>query len=150
MTSQDIKKKERKKERERERKEGREGGREEGRKEERRKERERERKKERKEGRKERRKEERKERRKKERKKGREGGREEGKPITGTSLAVQWLGLRASTAGGTGSIPGPGTKIPHAMQKKKRERENLSLPPSTLFHKRKGILTHKKGGQSEN
>ena len=28
----------------------------------------------------------------------------------GTSLAVQWLGLCASTAGGTGSIPGQGTK----------------------------------------
>ena len=34
----------------------------------------------------------------------------------GTSLAVQWLGLCASTAGGMGSIPGWGTKIPHAMQ----------------------------------
>ena len=33
----------------------------------------------------------------------------------GTSLAVQWLGLRASSAGGTGAIPGWGTKIPHAM-----------------------------------
>ena len=32
----------------------------------------------------------------------------------GTSLAVQWLRLCASTAGGTGSIPGRGTKIPHA------------------------------------
>ena len=30
---------------------------------------------------------------------------------SGTSLAVQWLGLRASNAGGTGSIPGQGTKI---------------------------------------
>ena len=29
-------------------------------------------------------------------------------------LAVQWLGFRASTAGGPGSIPGWGTKIPHA------------------------------------
>ena len=29
----------------------------------------------------------------------------------GTSLAVQWLRLRASTPGGTGSIPGQGTKI---------------------------------------
>ena len=26
---------------------------------------------------------------------------------------VQWLRLRASTAGGTGSIPGRGTKIPN-------------------------------------
>ena len=30
------------------------------------------------------------------------------------SLVVQWLGLHASTAGGTGSVPGQGTKIPHA------------------------------------
>ena len=29
-----------------------------------------------------------------------------------TSLAVQWLGLHASTAGGTGSFPGQGAKIP--------------------------------------
>ena len=34
--------------------------------------------------------------------------------ITGTSLAVQWLRFCASTAGCTGSIPGQGTKIPHA------------------------------------
>ena len=27
---------------------------------------------------------------------------------------VQWLRLRASNAGGAGSIPGGGTKIPHA------------------------------------
>ena len=30
-----------------------------------------------------------------------------------TSLAVEWLRLWDSTAGDTGSIPGPGTKIPH-------------------------------------
>ena len=43
----------------------------------------------------------------------------------GTSLAVQWLGLHASTAGGVGSIPGQGTKIPHASQcgqKKKKKK----------------------------
>ena len=34
-----------------------------------------------------------------------------------TSLAVQWLRLHASTAGGTGSIPVRGTKIPHAAQR---------------------------------
>ena len=34
----------------------------------------------------------------------------------GTSLAVQWLGLHASNAGGVGSVPGRGTKIPHAAQ----------------------------------
>ena len=30
---------------------------------------------------------------------------------SGTSLGVQWLRLCASTAGGMGSIPGPGAKI---------------------------------------
>ena len=43
-------------------------------------------------------------------------------PSLRTSLAVQWLKLCASTAGGTGSIPGRGTKIAHATwrdQKKK-------------------------------
>ena len=35
---------------------------------------------------------------------------------TGTSVAVQWLRLCASTAGGMGSIPGRGTKIPHATR----------------------------------
>ena len=34
--------------------------------------------------------------------------------IGGTSLGVQWLGLRASTAGDRGSIPGNRTKIPKA------------------------------------
>ena len=42
----------------------------------------------------------------------------------GHCLAVQWLVLHASPAGGTGSIPGGGTKIPHAgwcgQKKKKR------------------------------
>ena len=43
----------------------------------------------------------------------------------GTSLVAQWLRLRAFTAGGTGSIPGQGTKIPHAApggQKKKKKK----------------------------
>ena len=35
---------------------------------------------------------------------------------------VQWLGLRASTAGGMGSIPGQGTKIPHAAQQSKKKK----------------------------
>ena len=34
----------------------------------------------------------------------------------GTSLAVQWLGLHTSTVGGTGLIPGRGTKTPPATQ----------------------------------
>ena len=33
----------------------------------------------------------------------------------GNSLAVQWLGLHASTAGDKGSIPSQGTKILHAF-----------------------------------
>ena len=42
---------------------------------------------------------------------------------------VQWLGLRTSNAGGMGSIPGRGTKIPHAAwrgKKKKKERKKLN------------------------
>ena len=30
-------------------------------------------------------------------------------------MTVQWLRLHASTVGGTGSIPGWGTKIPHTI-----------------------------------
>ena len=43
--------------------------------------------------------------------------------LLGTSLAVQWLRLHTSTSGVTGSIPGEGTKIPHAArhgQKRKK------------------------------
>ena len=36
-------------------------------------------------------------------------------PKVGTSLAVQYLRLHASSAGGTGSISGWGTKVIHAM-----------------------------------
>ena len=35
----------------------------------------------------------------------------------GTSLVVQWLGPHTPYAGGWGSIPGQGTKIPHATIK---------------------------------
>ena len=37
--------------------------------------------------------------------------------MLGSSLVVQWLRLLASTAGSVGSIPGRGTKIPHAARK---------------------------------
>ena len=46
-----------------------------------------------------------------------------GKTNSETSLEVQWLRLHAPNAGGTGSNPGRGTKIPHAAwcgQKKKK------------------------------
>ena len=42
--------------------------------------------------------------------------------MVGTFLAIQWLRLRASTAGRMGSIPGWGTKIPHAAAKKKKKK----------------------------
>ena len=41
----------------------------------------------------------------------------------GTPLAVQWLRLHASTAGGTGLIPGQGTKIPHATRCGKKKKK---------------------------
>ena len=40
----------------------------------------------------------------------------------GTSLVVQWLRLCASTAGGTGSIPGWGAKILHASQRSLKKK----------------------------
>ena len=40
--------------------------------------------------------------------------------LPGVSLVVQWLRLHASNAGGMGSIPGQGTKIPHASRPKKK------------------------------
>ena len=49
----------------------------------------------------------------------------------GTSLAVQWLRLRASTAGVVGSIPGWGTKIPRAAlccQKQTNKKEKKKSP----------------------
>ena len=54
------------------------------------------------------------------------------KQQTGTSLVVQGLGLCNSNAGGTGSIPGQGTKIPQATysqkKKKKRKRKRKRKP----------------------
>ena len=38
----------------------------------------------------------------------------------GTFLAVGWLGLRALTSGGMGSILGQGNKIPHATHHGKK------------------------------
>ena len=48
---------------------------------------------------------------------------------------AQWLRLRASSTGDSGSIPGEETEIPHALQysqteknlKRERERENQAL-----------------------
>ena len=55
----------------------------------------------------------------------------------GTSLVVQWLRLHASNAGGAGSLPGWGTKIPHAPQhgsaKKKRNENSNVFTLHTVF-----------------
>ena len=49
----------------------------------------------------------------------------------GTSLVVQWLGLRAPTAGGLGSISGQGAKVPQAPRcgcgKKKKKKNDRSM-----------------------
>ena len=54
---------------------------------------------------------------------------------SGNSLAVQWLGLPASTAGDTGSIPGRGPKIPQAAQcsPNKRTSRQLTSEVQTLL-----------------
>ena len=45
-----------------------------------------------------------------------------------TFLAVQWLRLCASNAGGVGLIPGWGIKIPHIVHhKKKKKRINHEI-----------------------
>ena len=66
----------------------------------------------------------------------------------GNSLTFRWLGLHASSAGGTGSIPSRGTKIPHATNM----WSNLSsfhldlcpLPPAVIILKQipESILFH--------
>ena len=50
----------------------------------------------------------------------------------GTSLSVQWLRLCASNAGGAGSIPGRGTKIPHAAGRGQKKKTKQTLA-SVLF-----------------
>ena len=44
----------------------------------------------------------------------------------GTSLEVQWLTLHTSTSGCVGSIPGQGTKIPHAAQRCQNEQKQAN------------------------
>lgn len=59
----------------------------------------------------------------------------DGKVRLGAFLVVQWLRLLASTAGGTGSIPGLGTKILHVLrhvQKKKLQKRDG--PASVNMH----------------
>ena len=47
------------------------------------------------------------------------------------SLAVQWLELCASSAGGAGSIPGGVTKIPHAVQYSQKKKKKVNMCRAT-------------------
>ena len=49
------------------------------------------------------------------------------KEDVGTSLAVQWLRLCAPNVGGTGSIPGRGTKILRAAAKKQTNKKKTKI-----------------------
>ena len=49
------------------------------------------------------------------------------KLYAGNSLAAQWLKLRDSTAGGLGSIPDRGTKIPHASSYGQKPEQNKNI-----------------------
>ena len=49
----------------------------------------------------------------------------------GTSLDILWLGFCAPNARGTGSIPGWGTKIPHAPQWDLKEKNLTNFILST-------------------
>ena len=57
------------------------------------------------------------------------------KDSVGTSLAVQGLGLHASTAAGTGLIPGQGTKIPHAMRRGHKKKLYFKAGQEKIKHK---------------
>ena len=49
------------------------------------------------------------------------------KPRGGTSLAVQWFRLHASTTAGTGSIPGQGARFHMLRGVPKEEKETKTL-----------------------
>ena len=49
-------------------------------------------------------------------------------PAVGTSPMVQWLRLRASDTADVGSIPGRGTKIPHATRHGQKQRNKQKCP----------------------
>ena len=55
---------------------------------------------------------------------------QEGMP--GSSLVVQWIRLEAPTSGGVGSVPGWGTKIPHAAQGVPPKKECLPVIPVVI------------------
>ena len=64
--------------------------------------------------------------------------------MAGTSPAVRWLRLCASTAGGAGLIPGRGTKIPLAKRHSQKVQKNkmTNIDPGCLlscWNKRRGF-----------
>ena len=64
--------------------------------------------------------------------------------VSGTSLVAQWLRLCISNAGGMGSIPGRGTKIPytlcHSQKKKQRDYDLLLVSRPRLSWAERGML----------
>ena len=50
------------------------------------------------------------------------------KEFLGTSLAVQWLRLRTSNAGGVGLSPGRGTRLPRGAWPKKKKKKKKDFP----------------------
>ena len=59
--------------------------------------------------------------------------------VVGDFVVVWWLTLHSSNAGGMGSIPGQGIKIPHAVQhgqeiKKKKKVAKLCVLLYLLFY----------------
>ena len=57
-----------------------------------------------------------------------------------TSLAVQWLRLHASTAGGAGSIPSGGNKIPHATCRATQPKQKKWRITNRLSEQGRGLL----------
>ena len=51
----------------------------------------------------------------------------------GTSLVVQWLRLCASPIGVAGSIPGQGTKIPHAVQHGPKRKKTTMTKQNRIY-----------------
>ena len=56
----------------------------------------------------------------------------------GNSPAIQWLGLHAFTAEGTGSIPGGGTEIAQAVHRSQKKQNSLKVP-KMFFEKKHSI-----------
>ena len=60
-------------------------------------------------------------------------------------MVVQWLSLCASNAGGAGSIPGQGTKIPHAMEQLNQNAvatEPVLYNPCVTTREERSYMTH--------